>query len=150
MRLDNDVTRNLGIDNRLIAEAQRLGRHRTKREAVTAALVEYIQRRKEVAQTTLLGLRLFLLRTRALICTAALSCSRSISRTAGTPMKIKVVLYPSDEGFAVSAPGLPGCWSQGATREEAMANLAGAVRDYLDEHVHPEEVDEIREIEGDD
>ena len=38
---------NLDIDDRLIAEAQKLGRHRTKKEAVTAALDEYVQRRKQ-------------------------------------------------------------------------------------------------------
>ena len=38
---------NLAIDDRLIVEAQRLGRHRTKKDAVTAALDEYIQRRKQ-------------------------------------------------------------------------------------------------------
>ena len=35
-------------------------------------------------------------------------------------MKFKVVLYPSEEGFSVSAPSLPGCWSQGTTEEEAL------------------------------
>jgi Arc/MetJ family transcription regulator len=38
---------NLGIDDRLITQAQKLGRHRTKKDAVTAALDEYIQRRKQ-------------------------------------------------------------------------------------------------------
>ncbi len=38
---------NLAIDDRLIEEAQKLGRHRTKKAAVTAALDEYIQRRKQ-------------------------------------------------------------------------------------------------------
>ncbi len=38
---------NLAIDDRLITEAQKLGRHRTKKAAVTAALDEYIQRRKQ-------------------------------------------------------------------------------------------------------
>jgi hypothetical protein len=38
---------NLAIDDRLIEEAQKLGRHRTKKGAVTAALDEYIQRRKQ-------------------------------------------------------------------------------------------------------
>jgi predicted RNase H-like HicB family nuclease len=46
-------------------------------------------------------------------------------------MKYTVVLEPSDEGYAVSVPGLPGCHSQGATEEEAMANIAEAVCDYL-------------------
>ena len=38
---------NLAIDDRLIEEARKLGRHRTKKDAVTAALDEYIQRRKQ-------------------------------------------------------------------------------------------------------
>jgi hypothetical protein len=41
------VATNLAIDNRLIEEAQKLGRHRTKKGAVTAALDEYIARRKQ-------------------------------------------------------------------------------------------------------
>jgi predicted RNase H-like HicB family nuclease len=47
-------------------------------------------------------------------------------------MKIQVTIYQSDEGFAVSVPSLPGCWSQGATREEAVENIAVAVREYLE------------------
>jgi Arc/MetJ family transcription regulator len=38
---------NLALDDRLIEEAQKLGQHRTKKAAVTAALDEYIQRRKQ-------------------------------------------------------------------------------------------------------
>jgi Arc/MetJ family transcription regulator len=38
---------NLAIDDRLIEEAKKIGRHRTKKEAVTAALDEYIRRRKQ-------------------------------------------------------------------------------------------------------
>jgi len=38
---------NLAIDDRLIDEARKLGRHRTKKETVTAALDEYIKRRKQ-------------------------------------------------------------------------------------------------------
>jgi len=34
-------------------------------------------------------------------------------------MKYKVVLRESEESFSVSCPGLPGCWSQGKTEEEA-------------------------------
>ncbi len=46
-------------------------------------------------------------------------------------MKYKVALRRSDEGFSVAVPGLPGCWSQGATEEEALANIADAIREYL-------------------
>jgi predicted RNase H-like HicB family nuclease len=62
-------------------------------------------------------------------------------------MKVKVVLYPSEEGYAVSAPSLPGCWSQGATQEEALANIADAIREYLEAEVEQLEGAEIREIE---
>ena len=46
-------------------------------------------------------------------------------------MKYRVRLERSNEGVAVSVPGLPGCWSQGATEEEALTNIADAIREYL-------------------
>ncbi len=46
-------------------------------------------------------------------------------------MKYQVVLEQSEEGFAVSVPGLPGCHSQGQTEEEALENIADAIREYL-------------------
>lgn len=39
---------NLALDDRLIEEARRIGRHKTKREAVTAALEEYVRRRRQL------------------------------------------------------------------------------------------------------
>jgi len=49
------VPTNLAIDDRLIAEAQKLGRHRTKKETVNAALGEYVQRRKQQQILALFG-----------------------------------------------------------------------------------------------
>jgi len=46
-------------------------------------------------------------------------------------MKYKIALQKTDEGFSASVPGLPGCWSQGATEQEALANIQDAIRDYL-------------------
>jgi predicted RNase H-like HicB family nuclease len=46
-------------------------------------------------------------------------------------MKYKVALRTSEEGFSVSVPGLPGCWSQGATEKEAIDNIRDAIREYL-------------------
>lgn len=46
-------------------------------------------------------------------------------------MKYKIALQKSDEGYSVSVPGLPGCWSQGATEQEALANIQDAIREYL-------------------
>jgi len=46
-------------------------------------------------------------------------------------MKYKIVLEHTEEGFSVSVPGLPGCWSQGSTEQEAVANIQDAIREYL-------------------
>ncbi len=46
---------NLAIDDHLLEEAQRVGGHRTKRETVTAALMEYIKRRKQLEILSLFG-----------------------------------------------------------------------------------------------
>jgi len=46
---------NLAIDDRLIDEARKLGRHRTKNETVTAALGEYIKRPKQQEILPLVG-----------------------------------------------------------------------------------------------
>ena len=46
---------NLAIDDRLIEEARQIGHHGTKKEAVTAALDEYIRRRKQMQILDLFG-----------------------------------------------------------------------------------------------
>ena len=65
-------------------------------------------------------------------------------------MKYRIALHKSEEGYSVSAPGLPGCWSQGATEQEAVENIRDAIREYLsvvDEQLRGEDVREI-EIAG--
>ena len=47
-------------------------------------------------------------------------------------MKFKVVLYETEEGFAVGCPTLPGCWSQGETREEALEEIQIGIREFLE------------------
>ena len=47
-------------------------------------------------------------------------------------MTYKVALHRSEEGYSVSCPGLPGCWSQGQTEEEALENIRHAIREYLE------------------
>ncbi len=62
-------------------------------------------------------------------------------------MNYKVVVQESEEGFSVSCPGLPGCWSQGATETEALENIQDAIREYLaaiDELVVGQDVREVR------
>ena len=46
-------------------------------------------------------------------------------------MNYKVVLHRSEEGYSVSCPALPGCWSQGETEQEALANIQDAIAEYL-------------------
>jgi predicted RNase H-like HicB family nuclease len=63
------------------------------------------------------------------------------------PMTYRVVLQQSEEGYSVSCPGLPGCWSQGETEQEALENIKSAIHDYL---VVVEELtrgQEVREVE---
>lgn len=62
-------------------------------------------------------------------------------------MKYKVVLRQSAEGFSVSCPGLPGCWSQGKTEEEALANIREAIREYLEARDVAVKDEESREVE---
>ena len=48
-------------------------------------------------------------------------------------MKLKIILEPSDEGgYTVYVPSLPGCISEGNTKEEAMANIKEAIELYLE------------------
>jgi len=64
-------------------------------------------------------------------------------------MKYKISLTETEEGFSVSCPGLPGCWSQGKTEEEALVNISDAIKDYLAvaEDLAREDMGQIREIE---
>ncbi len=48
-------------------------------------------------------------------------------------MKLRVVLEPSDEGgYTALVPALPGCISEGETRDEALRNIEEAIRIYLE------------------
>lgn len=48
-------------------------------------------------------------------------------------MKLRVVLEPSDEGgYTAIVPALPGCISEGDTRDEALANIQEAIQLYLE------------------
>lgn len=62
-------------------------------------------------------------------------------------MKYKIALYRSEEGITVSVPALPGCWSEGDTEEEALANIQDAIREYLAALEERLQDVEVREIE---
>ncbi len=62
-------------------------------------------------------------------------------------MKYKIAMLRTEEGFSVWVPGLPGCWSQGITEDEAMTNIQDAIQEYLS--VREELIGEaiVREVE---
>ena len=62
-------------------------------------------------------------------------------------MNYKVRLQESKEGYSVSCPGLPGCWSQGATEEEALENIRDAIREYLEAVDELVKGADVREVE---
>lgn len=62
-------------------------------------------------------------------------------------MTYKVVLHRSEEGYSVNCPGLPGCWSQGATEDEALQNIRDAIEEYLAAVGDLVRGQEVREVE---
>lgn len=62
-------------------------------------------------------------------------------------MKYAVALTRTEEGYSVSCPGLPGCWSQGTTEEEALLNIKDAIQEYLDVAKELAGERELREVE---
>ena len=64
-------------------------------------------------------------------------------------MTYKVLMIKSDEGFAISCPALPGCWSRGKTREEALMNIREAIPLWLEvaeEDIRREAAQENEEV----
>lgn len=66
-------------------------------------------------------------------------------------MKFLVILEPDEDGYIVAeCPSLPGCLSQGRTREEALANIAEAIRGYIEslrKHGEPIPEGDVVEVE---
>jgi predicted RNase H-like HicB family nuclease len=62
-------------------------------------------------------------------------------------MLYKVVLQQSKEGYSVSCPVLPGCWSQGETEEDALENIKDAIEEYLEVLDEQLEGADVREVE---
>ncbi len=62
-------------------------------------------------------------------------------------MFYKVVLQRSSEGYSVSCPVLPGCWSQGETELEALQNIKSAIKEYLEVLDENLEGADVREVE---
>jgi predicted RNase H-like HicB family nuclease len=62
-------------------------------------------------------------------------------------MNYKVRIHESEEGYSVSCPGLPGCWSQGETEEEALWNIRIAIEEYLSAVDELMKDADVREVE---
>ena len=62
-------------------------------------------------------------------------------------MKYQVVFKESEEGYSISCPGLPGCWSQGKTEAEALENIRSAIQEYLTVVKKVSEGQQTREVE---
>ena len=62
-------------------------------------------------------------------------------------MRYAVSLLRTEEGYSVCCPGLPGCWSQGATEVEALENIQDAIREYLETAKELAGEQNLREVE---
>ena len=64
-----------------------------------------------------------------------------------TTMLYRIALHQSEEGFSVSVPGMPGCWSQGQTESDAIENIKDAIRGYIDVVEEQLRSEQFRQIE---
>ena len=62
-------------------------------------------------------------------------------------MRYTVIFHRTEEGISVSVPGLPGCWSEGETEEEALENIQDAICEYLAAIAEVSSGQEIHEID---
>ena len=62
-------------------------------------------------------------------------------------VKYRVILDENEEGYSVHCPGLPGCWSQGETEEDALENIVDAIEEYLAAVDEMTRAENVREVE---
>ncbi len=62
-------------------------------------------------------------------------------------MRLKVLLHPAEEGgFWAEVPSLPGCVSQGDSRDEAVANIREAAEGWLEVSAEQAEPDPLAQV----
>jgi predicted RNase H-like HicB family nuclease len=62
-------------------------------------------------------------------------------------MRLKVLLHPAEEGgFWVEVPALPGCVSEGESREEALSNIREAAEGWLEVSAEQAESDPLAQV----
>ena len=62
-------------------------------------------------------------------------------------MKLKVLLHPAEEGgFWVEVPALPGCISEGDSRDEAIANIREAAEGWLEVSAEQAGIDPLAQV----
>ena len=73
----------------------------------------------------------------------------SLARETPQVMIYRVALHKTEEEFAVSCPGLSGCWSEGESEDEALANIREAIAEYLAvaQELAQQDETEVREVE---
>lgn len=64
-------------------------------------------------------------------------------------LKYTVILVPEEEGYSVEVPALPGCYTQGETRDEAISMAKEAIELYLEScKAHSEPIPEETGVES--
>ena len=70
-------------------------------------------------------------------------------------MRFRVVIEQDEDGkFVAHCPSLPGCWSEGDTRDEAKQNIADAIQGYLaslkkhGDPIPPPITEDVIEVDG--
>ncbi len=62
-------------------------------------------------------------------------------------MTYQVVITHTDEGYSINCPILPGCWSEGKTKVEALENIKDAIQMYLEVIADNTRGSDIREVQ---
>jgi len=82
------------------------------------------------------------------ICVTAV-CQTAVHQQIPMTATYRVSIRQTEEGYSVSCPGLPGCWSEGKTETDALANIREAIVEYVSvaEELAQDGEAEVREVD---